>query len=216
MGKITLYHSELVRSGQVEAYVETDVLNSKYQGKPPYVMLRINGESRRYDTENPDCADAFRGLKGCNVTFEAWSNREQNSAGINILSQQQGGNQPPRQSNPPPAQDNNPQPQPPPQNHNTQSQPPDRSSYQSSSGNAGHRASEDTELEAKKQMNRIAKVYALAYDAGVVVRDAIAEKHGEQMSDAHFQGMVTALYIEGNRKGLHSMMKVGRIYEEGH
>jgi len=67
----TLYHSTLKSQGPTRVTVKSDVLKSKYPGKPDYVMLTINGEDFNYSTENATCADFFRGQKGRTFTVQA-------------------------------------------------------------------------------------------------------------------------------------------------
>lgn len=81
--KTTCYHSELARRGTVNVIVETDVIPSKFAGKPPYVVIKLDGFSRRYDTENDACAQSFVGLKGCEVTLTATGSRETAAIVIN-------------------------------------------------------------------------------------------------------------------------------------
>lgn len=57
--------------GAVEIEVASDVLESKYPGKPPYVGLKIDGEDYNYTTENDECAAFFDGLKGQTLTVVA-------------------------------------------------------------------------------------------------------------------------------------------------
>lgn len=66
-----LYHSALIKMGDVTADVRSDVLKSKYPNKPDYVELEIDGESYYYSTENEQCAAFFNGLKGRRIEFRA-------------------------------------------------------------------------------------------------------------------------------------------------
>ncbi len=75
-GKKTLYHSELVKCGAVEVEVKTDVLKSKYDGKPDYVAIILDGEERLYNCENEACATFFDDLKGIKLTIQASGGRE--------------------------------------------------------------------------------------------------------------------------------------------
>jgi hypothetical protein len=60
----TLYHSALVKLGPVKVTVKSDVTDSKFPGKPPFVTLEIGGESFNYNTESDECAAFFEGSKG--------------------------------------------------------------------------------------------------------------------------------------------------------
>lgn len=66
-----LYHSAFCKLGDITVRVDTDVLQSKYPGKPDYVGLTIDGEQYNYSTENAGCALAFDGLKGQTVELRA-------------------------------------------------------------------------------------------------------------------------------------------------
>jgi len=71
-----IYHSELVRLGEIDAEVLSDVVTSKF-GRNPWVALRINGRERTYTTENERCAEALDGLKGKTVHLMATGSREE-------------------------------------------------------------------------------------------------------------------------------------------
>lgn len=73
----TLYHGELRKLSPVRVTVKSDVLESKYAGKPPYVVLAINGDERNYTTENQGCAAFFDGRKGETFTLIAEGQREE-------------------------------------------------------------------------------------------------------------------------------------------
>ncbi|MDE2105730.1 MAG: hypothetical protein KGL39_51375 [Patescibacteria group bacterium] len=62
--KKTLFHSELCKRGVTKVMVESDVLESQYPDKPPYVILKVDGEERYYNCENDSCAAFFEGQKG--------------------------------------------------------------------------------------------------------------------------------------------------------
>src|SRR4051812_13080908 len=81
--KKTLYHSELVKMGQVHVLIKSDVLKSKYKAKPPYVTMMLDGNERQYWTENSQCEDALRGLSGRKVMLEALGSRD--DAEIKVL-----------------------------------------------------------------------------------------------------------------------------------
>lgn len=82
--------------GPVTVLVTSDVMQSKYQGKPNYVMLEIDGVKRRYDCENEACETFFDQQKGQTLTVEAVGRGE--DAGFNLA--EEGGEAPPQQ--PPP------------------------------------------------------------------------------------------------------------------
>lgn len=74
--KKSLFHSELSKLGPIQVTVKTDVLQSKFQGKPNYVVLECDGVERNYSCENAACEAALRGLRGRTVTVEATGSRD--------------------------------------------------------------------------------------------------------------------------------------------
>lgn len=72
----TLYHSELVKLSPVEILVNSDVLDSKYGGQPPYVNIALNGEERRYNLDSDQINDFFSGRKGQTFMITAAGFRE--------------------------------------------------------------------------------------------------------------------------------------------
>ena len=89
--KKTLYHSEAVTLGAIVATIKSKALKSKYAGKPDYVELVIDGNSRQYMVENQNCADFFNGRVGQTLTIEFKDSRE--SATVHAMSAAQGGSQ---------------------------------------------------------------------------------------------------------------------------
>ncbi len=81
----TLYHSELSKLGLITARVLSEVNPSKFQGKPPYVILEIGDEERIYSTENQQCSKALSGLKGRMIELEAKGSREQATIRVETL-----------------------------------------------------------------------------------------------------------------------------------
>lgn len=81
--KVTLYHSELVQMGPIRVKIKSDVTASKFDGKPNYVIMEIDGQKRNYNCENPDCEDALDKMSGRTVMLEATGSREE--ASIKIL-----------------------------------------------------------------------------------------------------------------------------------
>lgn len=203
MGK-TLYHSELVKAGQCEIIVDTNVIPSRYQNQPPFIGVIFNGEQRRYNCESKDC-EILGEHKGKIVTLTAWGGKDQPS-GFDIISTQDrpagsGGGYQNAQTPPPQNQgqgggyQQSPS-QPPPQQQQSYQRPPSNS---------------DPEKEADQQICRTTRLYMRCLDSTMEARRAFSEKHGEQMSESMFQGMTTAIFIESCRKGLVTNMKVGKF-----
>lgn len=94
----TLYHSELVKLGPVEVTVKSDILQSKYPGKPDYVVLEIAGEERNYSFDTPECATPFEGQKGQTFTIVAEGSGKDGSATVTYVGE--GGGAPQRKAAP--------------------------------------------------------------------------------------------------------------------
>lgn len=74
--------------GQVWAQVTSDVIPSKFAGKPPFCAMIINGVEYSYSCENPGCEDALRGYAGQTIMLQAFGSRD--AATIQVV-QAQGG-----------------------------------------------------------------------------------------------------------------------------
>lgn len=78
MGKASnLYHSALVKMGEVAVTVKREAKESKYPNKPPYVTLEIDGKEYFYSCENDECAAFFEGTEGKTITLIAEGSREE-------------------------------------------------------------------------------------------------------------------------------------------
>ena len=95
-----LYHSEAVQISPIKCTVKSDVLRSKYEGKPDYVILFIDGNERNYAIENPDCAAALKGMKNKNTMLEFTGSRD--DASIRVLGAGATQQQPPIAADPGP------------------------------------------------------------------------------------------------------------------
>ena len=211
--KTTLYQSELVQMGTVRAIVATDVTPSKYPNKPEWVMLNIGGEDRRYDCENPACADAFRGLRGSTVLITATGSRE--AAGI-IVENDDGAapapapaRQAPPAARPPQAA---PQRQAPAANHAPAPAAPsvawpvhptvDHPAANHAPAPAAPRAGGDPVIAAKRNLLKLANGYRLCMNAANYVRHGWDVDHpSAPMLDEQFQAMVSTLFIGADKRG---------------
>ncbi len=72
----TLFQSELSKLGPVTVEVTSDILKSKFDGKPDFVVIKLNGVERTYNLENPSCGEVFHGRKGQTITIQATGSRE--------------------------------------------------------------------------------------------------------------------------------------------
>ena len=202
--KTTLYHSELSKRGQVSVLVETDVLNSKYAGKPPYVMLKLDGFSRRYDTENDACAQSLTGLKGREVLLTAFGGRETATIAVGA-----GGNAPlPQQL---PQAQHAPVPQQPPQASQTVTMPA-RQAPQQAPQQAPSARSENPVALCKRELNKLANGYLFCLAGGEYVRTEFDKGHIDRpMTDEQFQAVVSTLFIAADRRMLFTDIPCGSI-----
>jgi len=199
--KTTLYHSELSKRGQVAVLVETDVLNSKYAGKPPYVMLKLDGYSRRYDTENDACAQALTGLKGREVSLTALGGRETATIAVAPV-----GNAPlPQQL---PQAQHAPVPQ---QVGQTVTIAAQRTVPQQAPV-ARTVASENPVAHCKRELNKLANGYLFCLAGGEYVRTEFDKGHIDRpMTDEQFQAVVSTLFIAADRRMLFTDIPCGSI-----
>lgn len=125
----TLYHSELVRFGPAEVTLKSDILKSKYQGKPDYVVLVFGHEERNYSIEGPNCRAVWEGRKGQTFTVVAEGSGKDGSAAVTYVGSK-GGETPQPTPRPPAADSRRPEPPPapasPPEHQNAANRPPER------------------------------------------------------------------------------------------
>lgn len=216
--KKTLYHSELAGRGQIPLFVVSGPHPSKFAGKPPYFVVNDGGMERQYTTENQNCSNALAGVVGQQVLIQASGTRD--AATIVILQSQPGQAPQPTQAAPQQPQGggwgnqqqgNWNQPQQPQQGQ----QPAPQQGW--SNQGQGQRPSQqaapagNTPETPEKTMTRIANLYITSLRAANYVRELWEHESGEPMPSDQFQACTSALFIEGNRKGLAVHMPVGRM-----
>lgn len=79
MAKKTLFHSELVElssRGPVTIKVASEARKSKFQGKPNFIYLVLNGEERAYNFDSQACEAFFNGQNGRTFAVIAAGDRE--------------------------------------------------------------------------------------------------------------------------------------------
>jgi hypothetical protein len=202
--KKNLYHSELVQKGPVRVTVKTDVMKSKFAGKPPYIVLAFDGEGERnYSIESDDCQTALANMKGRSIMIEATGSGRDGSAAIKVLgagAPQGGENQP----QPPGAA-----PEPQKQAHTAPEQP--------KAPQAAPAARTDSPAERvlkyKKFIARRGNALALAATESVRTVETFLKLNGLPFPDATRQAMVediatkltqtsfTTLFITADRAG---------------
>lgn len=194
----TLYHSQLCKLGPVMVTVKSDVSKSKFQGKPDYVYLEINGEKFGYSFDSPACQQFFTGQKGRSFMIEA-SGRDAD-AKITYLgepgSQKLAApatpppqnapppvNQPPRQSAPPAA--------PPPPAAGSPPPPP-----------GAHMTNEEALKQTKVFIARRASLLKVAIVAVHSLDLEFQKLAGRKMSDDEFFWNTRLLYMSAESQGL--------------
>jgi len=221
----TLYQSEMIKMGPVKVTVKSDVLKSKFQGKPDYVILQIGGEERNYNAENPECASFFEGQKGRSFTIVAEGTREEaiityvgESAPDPEPEQPPAGkakpksNRPPAQPPasrskgtanrpPPPAQEESPP--------NGDDHPPAESRTAQRPPARPQESPEDKVRRAKEHANKVANVWIIAFKAGLYAREQIREQFTHEMSEAQFQSCVSTIAVQLEKDGFHHQMPTG-------
>lgn len=111
--KKTVYHSTLRSAGSLVVMFTSEVKESQYRGKPPYVEFKVQGDDStyQYNTENDAIAELIRGIPR-NEWVEITATGTKEEADIEVTYDR---SRPPAQSNgadrhpnaPPPQQESN-------------------------------------------------------------------------------------------------------------
>jgi hypothetical protein len=225
-----LYHSALVKLGQVMVTVKSDVLKSQFPNKPDYVVMEINGEDFNYTTENDACAEFFRGQKGATMALSAEGRKEEAALTylgdtVDSISHR---NLPPKQAAAPakPAAGGPPQRRQEPPGGQKGAAPPAKAAEtgQPVAGNKppvqGQAANGKpppqpvkTPAErlagAKVHANKVANLYLVAHQAAKFARDQIKIQCGDELSAEEFQGMKMNICIQLEKDGHLAGMPTG-------
>lgn len=79
-----IYHSTLVKCGEVHVTIKSGVMKSKKAGQPDFIVMEHDsGGDQFYNVENQRCADALRNKKGESITIRATGSKA--DADIQIL-----------------------------------------------------------------------------------------------------------------------------------
>ena len=86
--KKSVYHSALVKAGQIDITITCDApQESKFSKpnapKPPYISFKHEGSEHFLEVENDECGEALSGYKGQTITVEATGSRD--DARITVL-----------------------------------------------------------------------------------------------------------------------------------
>jgi hypothetical protein len=229
--KKNLYHSELSTLGSLRVKVKTDVMASKFKGKPPYVVLEIDGIDRNYSVENDKCQRALANLKGRTVMLEATGSREE--AEITILgagaapAADQSKDEPPYDTeaehvdNPPPQR---------PAQRAPAAQPPPQAAPAAPAAPvppqaAGHPDNVDRVIDLKKYYARRGNALALAgleslraidtfcQCAGVPIDEATKKGIAQQIAERMVETTFTTLFIAADRAGFNDEFPMNKLPE---
>ena len=168
-----IYHSTLVRAGDTVVTIKSDVLKSKYEGKPDYVYLTAaDGTEHSLAVENFRVAEALKGLKDQRVTLRASGSRE--DADLEILP---AGDQPQTPAKPATA---------PPQRQ----EPPKAA-----------QTPEEAKRAARQVAHQAMLGMGMAVEAAQNLRAAFDSKYDKPMTPEHFQVITSSIFIFMDRSG---------------
>jgi len=214
--------------GPVEVTVKSDVRESKYPNRPPYIILEIDGQERTYSAENDRCADFFRGQEGQTFTLSAEGTKEdatlgycgesaaepepepakRNTANPPARGRKPAAAKPPaRNTAPPPARNAAPpqQQQPQRQQQNPPARPGQDAARQGALA-AGEEPNPDEILRAKKHAMKVGNAFLVAFAAALQAKDAVRLQFGYELPDAQFQALATTILIQLEKDGMHRFM----------
>lgn len=197
-----MFHSEAAQMSPLHCLVKTEPQKSKYEGKPPYVILVMDdGAERNYTVENEACGNALRPLKGKKVMLQFTGSRE--DAAIAVL----GAGAAP-QSPAPEA----PQQQAPPQDFQSQPQRQRTPAPAAAQKTPEQLAAEDAQhaVKAKREVAQRAHLMFLCVKgAYYAAQQAFAHTGGELTLDADaVQRMGVSIYMDAQRDGLFQHLSV--------
>lgn len=224
--KTTLYHSELLKLGEVQVKVIDENKPSKFRGKPPYAVLRMDGVNRNYEFENESCEDFFKGQTGVTMVILAEGSREEatltyigegaeNDAAEEpppARNQPPRGNQrasrpagaPPARTAQPPARTNAAPPAP--QSGAGRPQNPPSSTTTSAPAKRQEETPAQKVFRARVHAAKVANVWLIAFQAAVYARREAEEQLGQKVSDDQFRACVSTICVQLEKDGFHHLM----------
>ena len=199
----TLYHSSLVKLGPVMVTVKSDVSKSKFQGKPDFCYLVINGEEFGYSFDSPACQQFFTGQKGRSFMIQA----EGRDADAKIIYLGEPGSQklaapatPPPATQPPPPANQPPAQQAPPAAPPRQAAPPAAGSPPPPPG--ATMTNEEALKQTKVFVARRASLLKVALTAVHHLSLEFQRVTGRKMSDDEFFWNTRLLYMSAESQGI--------------
>lgn len=226
--KTTLYHSELVKAGEVQITVIEERKQSKFRGKPDYAVIRLEGRNRNYEFENDGCGDFFEGQTGVTMVILAEGSRE--DATLTYIGE---GSTDDRGEEPPPARPPARKPagraqgappartaQPP---ARESSAPPARQSApaRGQTGGTGQtttqapKRTEETPAQrvqrARVHAAKVANVWLIAFQAATYARREAEEQLGQKVNDDQFRACVSTICVQLEKDGFHHLMPASAL-----
>jgi hypothetical protein len=210
----TIWHSELCKLSPLQIRIKSDVLKSKFKGKPDYVVIEVDGEERNYSTENEECADFFNGQKGRKFTIVA-EGREAEAV-INYVGEP--ANEPegdeeetPSRSRPPKKpvggtkpQERKPERETPPPQRQEQQRPPPKQAEKP----------EEALARVRRMASRMANLVLVSYAASRYVKEQVKLQFNEELTPEHFQGINATIAIQLSRHDMVDVCPTGLIHVE--
>jgi hypothetical protein len=205
--KKTLYHSELVKESPVTLKIKSDVMPSKYQGKPNYCIVEFNGFERNLSCENVDIEGVLEGCKGRTLVFEAGGGGRDDPDGayLQFVEELEGESAPPQRAAPPARRSAPPA-------------PPARTAPPATRPPAGNPApppapssSKDPVMDAKKMAARLVNLRLIAMQAALYFRDQVKEQFGVDQSPELTHATATTFMIGLERASLVHQMPTGPL-----
>lgn len=235
--RIGLFHSELVKMGQVKVTVKAEPARSKYPDKPNYVFLIIDGVDRRYDCENDGCEEFFKGQAGRTMLIAAEGKKHE--AIINFIAdvapdnepaeQEERGNRRPADGARPPARSAGkpaaratnqpkrnaaPATQTPPARRETAppANKPPTQSRQPLSKEEREKLDAEHVIKTKLHAAKVSNVWMISYAASKHAVAQIKEQFGDELSDEQFKALVATVCIQLHKDGYHTHMPAHPIH----
>lgn len=202
--------------GPVQVKVVKEQQQSKFKGKPPYVVLEIDGHERLYSAENEDCADFFDGQKGRTFTIvaEGGGKDKEETATITYVGESapdpdEHDQEPAKAKSRPPKAPVAGKPKTPPPNPEDDGRDPEPAPSQ-----RPHPPSETPEarlLTCRLHAAKVANLYIVSYAAARYVSAQVKEQFGEDMSDAQFQACTSTIMIQMSRDNMLAFVPKGVV-----
>ena len=201
--KTTIYHSQLVSEGEIEARINSEPCKSKFPAKDGsvqyYVEMIVAGTKHQLILENDSVRQVLCGLKDQTVVMKATGSRDDAQIEVHVVNpgQQQAA---PRQQ--PAPQQSAPQYQAPQQQELAPQQAPQQRQ---------HAPTSDIN-SAKLSIMQITNLHLLCSKAVAQYEvPSFKKATGEDMSESQRQGATASIFIESCKSGLSRLMPSHKI-----